>query len=362
MATQVPNTTTFALTDVTAVVGGTSLTAAYTNSTDAFFDPTYKGSKNSQYNFRNYTVQLAGGYGFGGYTAASLINRIYKLSFSAGTYSTLGATLATAKDVIFAGTSSPTNHYVSGGRTNLSGNAITNAVEKFVFSTDTMTSFSNTLSTTRWYHVGYSDGTTYGYWSTGINQSASTPYTGVTDMITFSTEAIAANGSATCSPARRYAGVTSSLGNAGWVGGGSSNAYVTSVDKITYSTQTRSANVNNLSVAGGFRQGLNSGSTYGYYCGGITGSTLTTYTDRITYSTSAIGAFGTSNLVTAKRMGFTVSDGTTYGYYTGGYSTAGVATSERMTFSTQVFASYGTASLATGTWQQGSGSPNCLSA
>lgn len=56
MATSVPNTTTFTLQDVIDVVGGTSLTAAFANSTDAYFDASYKGSKNQLLNFRNYTV------------------------------------------------------------------------------------------------------------------------------------------------------------------------------------------------------------------------------------------------------------------------------------------------------------------
>jgi hypothetical protein len=50
----VPNTTTFTLQDVTNVVGGTTLSQAFANSVDSRFDPAYKGSKNSLYNFRNY--------------------------------------------------------------------------------------------------------------------------------------------------------------------------------------------------------------------------------------------------------------------------------------------------------------------
>jgi hypothetical protein len=53
MAT-VPNTTSFSLQDVVNVTGGSSLTAAFAASTDAFFDPSYKGSKNNLLNFRNY--------------------------------------------------------------------------------------------------------------------------------------------------------------------------------------------------------------------------------------------------------------------------------------------------------------------
>ncbi len=54
MATSVPDTNTFYLSDVVAVVGGNSLTSCFANSVDAFFDPAYKGVKDRLSNFRNY--------------------------------------------------------------------------------------------------------------------------------------------------------------------------------------------------------------------------------------------------------------------------------------------------------------------
>jgi len=51
---RVPDTDTFKLTDVTTIVGGSGLSAAFTNSTDSKFDPRYKGSKDRLSNFRNY--------------------------------------------------------------------------------------------------------------------------------------------------------------------------------------------------------------------------------------------------------------------------------------------------------------------
>lgn len=53
MAT-VPDTNAFNLQDVTGVVGGSSLSAAFSNSTDECFDTSYKGSKDRLSNFRNY--------------------------------------------------------------------------------------------------------------------------------------------------------------------------------------------------------------------------------------------------------------------------------------------------------------------
>ena len=51
---QVPDTSTFSLLDVVNVVGGSSLLEAIILSNDSYFDPAYKGSKNSLYCFRNY--------------------------------------------------------------------------------------------------------------------------------------------------------------------------------------------------------------------------------------------------------------------------------------------------------------------
>jgi hypothetical protein len=50
----VPNTSTYCLTNVTAVVGGTTLSQAFTNATDSKFCSAYKGSKDRQSNFRGY--------------------------------------------------------------------------------------------------------------------------------------------------------------------------------------------------------------------------------------------------------------------------------------------------------------------
>jgi hypothetical protein len=56
VAQSVPNTDTFSLSDVNDVVGGVSLSAAFSFSVDAYFDPAYKGSKDRLSNFRNYTI------------------------------------------------------------------------------------------------------------------------------------------------------------------------------------------------------------------------------------------------------------------------------------------------------------------
>jgi len=53
----VPNTTTFTLADVVAEFGGgpTSLSGCFAVAVDSHFNPSYKGSKNSLLNFRNYS-------------------------------------------------------------------------------------------------------------------------------------------------------------------------------------------------------------------------------------------------------------------------------------------------------------------
>jgi hypothetical protein len=51
----VPNTTTFCLTDVTTIVGGTCLSSAFTNACSSWFDPSYGGTCSCLLNFRNYT-------------------------------------------------------------------------------------------------------------------------------------------------------------------------------------------------------------------------------------------------------------------------------------------------------------------
>jgi len=280
-----------------------------------------------------------GAYTIGGDTGTVIANSIEKLTFSTGTWAALAATAQTARDNAMGTACWTTAGYMSGGRTNLTF-ADTNSIEKIVFATETTSSIAGTLQSVRWYQVGMADGATYGYWTGGVTGS-STPYTNVTDKITFSTETVAAATTANISPARRYhSPLSSPATGAGYAAGGSTNAYVNSVDKITYSTAARAANAYNLSQVGGFKLPMSSGGTYGYWCGGLTGSggTLTTQTDRHTFSTDVIANNASAVLVVAKRIAQGASDGATYGYMSGGYSTAFVSTSDKMTFSAGTFA------------------------
>jgi hypothetical protein len=65
VATSVPNTDTFGLSDVVAVVGGNNLITAFANSVDNFFDVAYKGSKNGLLCFRNYITLTTMGDAYG---------------------------------------------------------------------------------------------------------------------------------------------------------------------------------------------------------------------------------------------------------------------------------------------------------
>jgi len=63
----VPNTNTFSLSDVGNEIGLTapySLQDCFNNAKASGFDPTYEGSKNSLYNFRNYDHKLRAVYGY----------------------------------------------------------------------------------------------------------------------------------------------------------------------------------------------------------------------------------------------------------------------------------------------------------
>lgn len=68
------------LSEVVAVTGGSSLSAAFTNSTDSYFDVTYKGSKDRLGNFRNY-----------GPPSCSELATISTVSMTGATYTTATA-------------------------------------------------------------------------------------------------------------------------------------------------------------------------------------------------------------------------------------------------------------------------------
>lgn len=123
----VPNTTTFTLSDVTGAVigiGSNDLVECFAHAVDAQFDATYKGSKNNQYNFRNYTgatpltsIGNITGNVWQGYTltagavspgGATVTYQWKKCSTSGGTYTDIsGATSST-----FVVTASEVGYYI----------------------------------------------------------------------------------------------------------------------------------------------------------------------------------------------------------------------------------------------------------
>lgn len=107
----VPNTSTFALSDVVSVVNPSinSLSNCFTHSIDALFDPLYKGSKDRLSNFRNYK-------GAGGYTevdSRGATGVIYKIGSVGGTWTSVRDAVSGALN-----TSHPPEVWVnsSGGR------------------------------------------------------------------------------------------------------------------------------------------------------------------------------------------------------------------------------------------------------
>jgi len=109
--TSVPNTDTFSLQDVYNAVHAhasgtqTNLQSCFDNSIDSYFDATYKGSKNSLYNFRNYHPSTCS---TPTVTTASITNILGTTATGGGNVTADGGCTVTARGVCWGTSSNPT--------------------------------------------------------------------------------------------------------------------------------------------------------------------------------------------------------------------------------------------------------------
>ena len=176
------------------------------------------------------------GYWGGGYPGAGTTptNDIAGLTFSTETLFDPSATLAVARGGN-AGLSSSLKAYWGGGYTNVH----TNEIDGLIYSTQTAVNPSATLAAARRRASTIASGTK-GYWGGGINTDSGTILYSEVDAIVFSTDT-ASNPSATLSEAKQAPGSWHTSIKGYWAGGGASgDTYPKTIDAFTFSSETMS--------------------------------------------------------------------------------------------------------------------------
>jgi hypothetical protein len=248
-----------------------------------------------------------------------------------------------------AGLSDKEKGFICGGYRSGSGGR--NVIDKVTYPTDTAALMGITLSTNKYLCGGMCAGTK-GYVSGGATSIGVPPYkAGVvgTEVLTYSTEAIAAAGTADLGTGRWGVQGLNGGGTKGYFAGGttddtSTTGAFTLADKITFSNDTRSAQVSaNLSSARFGPSGLSEGRTKGYFVGGSTGSWSQQRTvDVVTFATD-VTAVNALELCNERTFATAVSEGLSCGYI---FETADWNVPLLLVFATDVNSVVATAALS----------------
>ena len=215
----------------------------------------------------------------GGYTTTN-ISGIEKILFSNDSISTISATLSANKNALAGAANSGTAAYFAGGN----GATFISAIDKLAFSAETRSTLSATLTSARYALGGMANSGTAAYFSGGYDGS----FLSGIDKIAFSADTKSTL-AATLSPIRTYAQGLANSGVAGYTGPGytgSGATYTNTINKLLFSNDTISTLAATLTVDGtDVMTAANSG-TAGYWAGGATnsGSTLVNSIDKLLFS------------------------------------------------------------------------------
>lgn len=249
------------------------------------------------------------GYIPGGYpSSGTATNNIDKLLFSTESRSSLSATLTVAKFDIYGFANVAVAGYAAGGR-NTSGND-TNSIDKITVPADTLAALGATLGTAVSDGAGYANGSTAGYAVAGYS-SVLSAFQNKYQKLTFSndtTSTIAATTSQTQNAIFGYA----NSGTAGYCGTRSNSL----IQKLLFSNET------NSTISAGYNKynetGFANSGTAGYSCGGVDNSgNETNSIYKLTFSNDTVASIAATltNTVEAP-SGF--SNNTIAGYICGG--------------------------------------------
>jgi hypothetical protein len=191
--------------------------------------------------------------------------------------------------------------YAAGGSTGASN---TNLTDRITFSPGVFAAnTASNCSVVRGSTGGLSDAVSNGYYIGGLTTGDAASIVNTIDKIVFSTSVASINTASTCSTTRRAMGNISDQVLYGYIGGGQTGGgevIVLITDRMTFSTNAVAANtVSNLSLARRNMACCSDGTTLGYFAGGNSGA-KTVVADKITFATGATSANTASNLSQAR--------------------------------------------------------------
>ena len=258
------------------------------------------------------SVATAGWYSAGQASPGSTVSTTSRVTYATDTATaTTRGPLSGAKYNI-AATGTLTYGWYTGGVLQNGGSEYS-TVDRITFTTDTGAATTRgPLNTTRQYHAAVTDGSTYGWYTSGYANGVQSASVG---MITYATDTATATSRGSLNTAVYWSAGTGTT-TSGWIGAGIASSPTSLVQRITYATDTATASVKGpLTLARAQLAAVTDGTTYGWFGGGANGPDSTV--DRITYATDTATA-SLRGPLTQARQRLAASTDNTYGWFGAG--------------------------------------------
>jgi hypothetical protein len=289
------------------------------------------------------------GYSLGGRTATSgSIATSDKIAFSTDIMVACETANLTGSRSFGGFMSKAASHGYSCGGCSTGVTGYTATADKLVYSTSTTAASTNSnLSTTRGRLCGLGNGSTHGYCCGGYSGTTSLT-TG--DKLTFSNDTLAACATANLSAIRSYTAGLNGTSSKGYVMGGctgNGSGMVATTDMLTYSTDTIAATATaDITTAAYAPTCLSEGSVKGYANGGATAAALTKVTYKLTYSTDTTAASTSANTTSVYNASSPCSEGGNKGYLSGGWISTYTNLAEMIVYATDTTGTKTSANLS----------------
>jgi hypothetical protein len=249
----------------------------------------------------------------GGYDGSNL-SGIDKILFSNDSKSTLSATLTSARSGGAGAANSGTAAYFAGGV--LSWPTFTDGIDKIAFPADTKSTLSATLSTAVSSLGGFANSGTAAYFLGGYDGA----FLSRIDKIAFSADTKTTL-AATLSVTRAYIQGCANSGTAGYITSGYGGAYQNNINKLAFSNDTVSVPSATMTIDGTDSSAAANSGTAGYWAGGASsnGSSLRDIIDKVAFSNDTRTTIS-AVLASAKYMMGGCANSGTAAYWAGGTS------------------------------------------
>lgn len=210
------------------------------------------------------------GYACGGRISGDYRNSIDKLTFATDARTTIAATLGAKRAIGGGHSNNGTAGYTMGGQGTGGGDTSINVIQKLTYSNDTISTPAATLSANIAQMSGFANSGTAGYGAGGASDDGATKRN-IFAKLLYSNDT-RSNLSATLTSARGATSAMANSGTAGYISGGldSANASLSGIDKLTFSNETKSTLSATLSTACYFAGSFSNNGVAGYICGGQT--------------------------------------------------------------------------------------------